>query len=74
MNKTTISRLTRRHVVAGAGTVGALAAAAAALPLASTPTAPAEKKTVAAAKPPADPQDGYQLTDHVKRYYQTTKV
>ena len=72
MNKTTISRLTRRHVVAGAGTVGALAAAAAALPLA--PTAATEKKTVAAAKPAAEPQDGYQLTDHVKRYYQTTKV
>ena len=71
MNKTTISRLSRRHVVAGAGTVGALAAAAAALPLATTPT---DKKTVASAKPQAEPQDGYQLTDHVKRYYQTTKV
>lgn len=73
MNKTSISRLTRRRVVAGAGTVGALAAAAAALPLANTPT-PTEKKTVAGAKPQAEPQDGYQLTDHVKRYYQTTKV
>jgi hypothetical protein len=71
MNKTTISRLTRRRVVAGAGTVGALAAAAAALPLAPAPT---EVKTVASAKPQAEPQDGYQLTDHVKRYYQTAKV
>ena len=71
MNKTTISRLSRRHVVAGAGTVGALAAAAAALPLVSkVPAATA----VAGAKPQAELQDGYQLTDHVKRYYQTTKV
>jgi hypothetical protein len=71
MNKTTISKLNRRHLVGGAGTVGALAVAAAALPLAKAPT---EQKTVASAKPPSDPQDGYQLTDHVKRYYQTTKV
>ena len=73
MDKTTISRLTRRHVVAGAGTVGALAAAAAALPLANTASS-TEKKSLAGAKPQAEPQDGYQLTDHVRRYYQTAKV
>ena len=62
--------LSRRHVVAGAGTAAALAAAAAALSggrqaaagLAPVPTA---------ALPAAD---GYRETAHVLRYYQTTRV
>ena len=60
--------LSRRRLFAGAGTVGALAAAAAALPLAR------EAEPVAAALPEARPEGGYQLTAHVMRYYQTAKL
>jgi hypothetical protein len=69
MSKTPTPHLSRRRVFAGAGTVGALAAAAAVLPL-------GKPATQAAAEPKAapDPTGGYQLTEHVKRYYETTKV
>ena len=62
--------LSRRRLFAGAGTAGALAAAATVLPL-SREVAP-----VAAATPKPAPETGggYQLTAHVKQYYQTTKV
>ncbi len=62
------SPLSRRTVFAGAGTVGALAAAAALLPKAAAP--------VVAALPaaPAVAEGGYQLTEHVQRYYQTARV
>ena len=60
--------LSRRRVFAGAGTAGALAAAAAVLPL-SKGAAP----VVAAVKTPAE-TGGYQLTEHVQRYYQTARV
>lgn len=57
----------RRQVFVGAGTVGALAAAAAVLP-----GLQAEPEKVAAA---ASPQDaGYRLTEHIQRYYQTARV
>ncbi len=61
--------LSRRRLFAGAGTAGALAAAAAVLPL--QPAAP-----VASAEPKPAPEasGGYQLTAHVQRYYQTAKV
>jgi len=63
--------LSRRRVFAGAGTAGALAAAAVALPLAQLE--PAALVTADAA--PADDADGrYRLTAHVQRYYQTAKV
>lgn len=64
------SKLSRRHVVAGAGTVGALAAAAVVLPGAR------EAEPAAAAGPRAEAGEaaGYRLTAHVQRYYQTTKV
>ncbi len=62
--------LSRRRLFAGAGTAGALAAAAAVLPL-----RPAELPAVVAApKPAPEAGGGYQLTAHVQRYYQTTKV
>ncbi|QAZ38341.1 formate dehydrogenase [Methylibium sp. Pch-M] len=65
------SKLSRRHVVAGAGTVGALAAAAAVLPGARE----AEPvSATAGARPEAGEAAGYRLTAHVQRYYQTTKV
>lgn len=62
-------RLSRRHVFAGAGTVGALAAAAAVLPL-------SRESTAVAVEPKAVPErgDGYQVTQHVLRYYETAKV
>ena len=64
----TSSKLTRRRVFAGAGTAGALAAVAAVLPV--TPAPP----QVAHARKAPDATDGYQLTEHVRRYYQTAKV
>lgn len=61
--------LKRRQLFAGAGTVGALAAAATVLPLARPP-----EPATAAARPAPEKGGGYQLTQHVLRYYQTTKV
>lgn len=63
------TRLSRRTVFAGATTVGALAAAAAVLPRAQAPEA-------AAAEPKAAPKrgGGYALSEHVKHYYQTTRI
>ena len=70
MTKDASPLLSRRRVFAGAGTAGALAAAAAALPLAHKAT-----PVVADAVPATPDADGrYQLTQHVLRYYQTTKV
>ncbi len=62
------SKLSRRHVFAGAGTVGALAAAAAVLPLAQD-AAPVDDD-----KRAAEPSGGYRLSEHVQRYYRTAKV
>ena len=64
------SRLSRRTLFAGAGTVGALAAAASLLP-----GTPAEAPPEAAAPRPAPERGGgYALTDHVKHYYKTTQI
>lgn len=64
----TPSVLTRRRVFAGAGGAGALAAVAVLLP-----TAPVDATAVAAK--PAEPEgEGYRLTEHIKRYYQTARV
>jgi len=68
MSKTVSTPLSRRHLFAGVGTAGALAAAAAVLPLRR------EAAPVAAAKPAPEAGGGYQLTAHVQRYYQTAKV
>jgi hypothetical protein len=62
--------LSRRTVFAGAGTLGALAAAAAVLPGAKKDQAVASADLAA----PADQGQGYRLTEHVKRYYQTARV
>ncbi len=61
--------LSRRTVFVGVGAVGAAAATAALLP--GVVQAPPPMPT-AAATPPA--RGGYQLTEHVQRYYQTAKV
>jgi hypothetical protein len=63
-----VNPLSRRTLFAGAGTAGALAAAAALLPKAALPVA----ATLPAA--PAVADGGYQLTEHVQRYYQTARV
>jgi hypothetical protein len=66
----TSPRLGRRSMLAAGGGVAGLAAAAAVLPGASpSPTADAKSTDQ------AGQADGrYQLTEHVKRYYQTTRV
>ncbi|WP_280152638.1 formate dehydrogenase [Piscinibacter sp. XHJ-5] len=59
----------RRSLLLGAGVAGAAAIAAKTLPV-------APEQAVAQANQPAaaDPQQGYRLTQHVLRYYETTKV
>ena len=62
------AKLSRRSLFAGAGTAGALAAAATVIPHVVQQHEPA-----ADAKRPAPARGGgYQLSDHVKRYYKTT--
>jgi hypothetical protein len=63
------SKLSRRHLFIGAGTVGAVAAAASLVPGAVQETA----ATPQTKEPPAR-GGGYQLTEHVKLYYKTTLV
>jgi hypothetical protein len=63
------SPMTRRHLVAGAGVAGAAAAAATLLPV-----APASAPVVAAQAVAEPAADGYRLTEHVQRYYQTARV
>jgi hypothetical protein len=63
------NKLPRRKLLAGAGTVGALAAAATALP-----TLREQQPTAVEAKPTPDQGGGYRVTQHVLRYYQTTRV
>ena len=59
----------RRGFFMGAAAVGATAAAVTAMPGLSTPSA--ELNTL----PPAPENGGgYSLSEHVKRYYQTTRV
>ena len=62
-------KLSRRTLFAGAGTAGAVAAVASMVPTAK----PAEQAVPQAKVAPAK-GGGYQLSEHVKRYYQTTKV
>lgn len=59
----------RRQVFAAGGTVGALAAAAAVLPLVK-----AVEPAVKATSTGAAEAGGYQVTAHVLRYYETTRV
>lgn len=64
-------RLSRRRLFAGAGTAGALAAVAVALPALK----PAEDAAVATSpKPTPDRGGGYQVTQHVLDYYRTTRI
>lgn len=62
------SKLSRRTLFAGAGTVGALAAVVGVLPAAQPVTqAPLPK-------PKPERGGGYELSAHVKQYYKTTLV
>ncbi len=61
--------LSRRTLFAGAGTAGALAAAATVLPAMREP-APA---TSVSQEPPAK-GGGYQLSERVRQYYKTTRI
>jgi hypothetical protein len=63
------SRLSRRTLFAGAGTAGALAAAASLLP--GTQEVP---EVQAAPRPHPERGGGYSLSDHVKQYYKTTRI
>jgi hypothetical protein len=63
------SLLGRRRLFAAGGTVGALAAAAAVLPLSKPAETPATD-----AKPAPDKGGGYQLTAHVQQYYDTARI
>jgi hypothetical protein len=63
------AKLSRRTLFAGAGTAGAVAAAASLLP-----GAVKQAGGLAQTKSPPDGASGYQLTEHVKRYYKSTLV
>jgi hypothetical protein len=62
------SPVSRRTLFAGAGTVGALAAAAALMPGSKA------VQGVASAAGSTAEGEGYRLTEHVKRYYQTARI
>lgn len=69
MSERVDNKLSRRTVFAGVGTAGALAAVAAAVPLVKC-----EATSVAVADASERRQgEGYQVTDHVKQYYQTAR-
>ncbi|HEY8048111.1 MAG TPA: formate dehydrogenase [Ramlibacter sp.] len=63
-------KLSRRTLFAGAGTAGALAAAATVIPHGVEQGQAATDAT----KPAPEKGGGYQLTEHVKRYYKTTRI
>jgi hypothetical protein len=63
-------KLSRRTLFAGVGTVGAVAATATLLPHATLQP----PETAAQPKPAPEKGGGYQLSEHVKRYYKTTLV
>lgn len=70
MNRQDQQPLARRTVLAGAGTAGALAAAAALLPARPTTDRPPGDNVRTA----SDETPGYRLTEHVKQYYRTARV
>jgi len=65
----TQGKLSRRTLFAGAATTGAVAAAATLMPAAQhADLAPPTPKL------PPEKGGGYELSEHVKRYYQTTRL
>lgn len=65
------SKVGRRAIFAGVGALGALAGVAALVP---QYTAPGAGAPVQPAGNPADGPDGYQVTPHVQRYYQSARI
>ena len=63
------SKLSRRTLFVGAGAAGAAAAAVTILP-----SLPQPAETTSELKPPPERGGGYQLTEHVKRYYKSTLI
>lgn len=63
------SRLSRRTLFAGAGTVGAVAAVATVMPAIQAPETAATEP-----KPAPERGGGYTLSEHVKHYYRTTRI
>ena len=61
--------LRRRSLFAGAGVVGAAAAATVLMP-----SLQPEEASVSKPKPAPERGGGYSLTDHVKQYYKTTLI
>lgn len=53
---------------------GAAAASAAAAAVAVLPSAPAPVEVMDAERPAPDKGGGYSLSEHVKRYYKTTRI
>jgi hypothetical protein len=70
MNRNDQQPLARRTLLAGAGTAGALVAAASLLP--GDPASPPAHAAEAPVSP--EPAMGYRLTEHVQRYYRTARV
>ncbi len=66
----TQATVARRAVLGAVATGGSLAVVASVSGLHLQAEAPAQL----AAKAPADPAGGYQLTDHVKQYYSTARI
>ena len=63
-------KLSRRTLFAGAGTAGAVAAAASLMPA----VRPAETAAQALPKAPPERGGGYSLSEHVRQYYKTTRI
>jgi hypothetical protein len=63
------SKLSRRTLFAGAGTAGAIAAAASLVP-----GVVQENAAQPLSKEPPEKGGGYQLTEHVKRYYKSALI
>ena len=63
-------RLSRRTLFTGAATAGAIGAAATLLPQAILPPAAALPQ----AQEPPERGGGYQLSEHVKKYYKSTRI
>ena len=70
MDRTETAKHSRRSLFAGAATVGAVAAVTSVLPKAL----PQAAAPATAELPKPLRGGGYALSEHVKRYYQTTRV
>jgi hypothetical protein len=70
MNEPT-GKLSRRTLFAGAGTAGVIAAAAGVVPRVAEQQ---EQQPAPELKPAPEKGGGYQLTEHVQRYYKTTRI